>query len=152
MVEYKYPGVYVEEVSFGSHAIAGVSTSITGLVGVSGRGPLLGPLLSFMEFEQAGMSNAAVNLTLALRGFFENGGQKCFVSQIAPGDPLESGLGAFDGHDVSVVCCPDDLTIETAAVMERHCEARKDRVGILQSAQAVVPLATQRPPVQSSYY
>jgi len=151
MVEYRYPGVYVEQVSFGSHTIEGVSTSTTGFVGVSGRGPLLGPLSSFMEFEQAGMSNAGVNLTLALRGFFDNGGGQCFVSQIAPGDPLESGLGAFDGHDVSVVCCPDDATIATAAVMARYCEARKDRVCILQAAQAVVPLATHRPPVQSSY-
>jgi hypothetical protein len=151
MVEYRYPGVYVEEVSFGSHPIEGVSTSTTGFVGVSGRGPLLGPLSSFREFELAGMSSAGVHLTLAVRGFFENGGQRCFVSQIAPGDPLESGLGAFDGHDVSVVCCPDDTTIATAVVMARHCEARKDRVCILQAVQAVLPLATQRPAVQSSY-
>jgi hypothetical protein len=74
-------------------------------------------------FFQAGISNAGVNLTLALRGFFDNGGRQCFVSQIAPGDPLESGLGAFDGHDVSVVCCPDDATIATAAVMARYCDA-----------------------------
>ncbi len=151
MVEYRYPGVYVEEVSFGSHTIEGVSTSTAGFVGVTGRGPLLGPLASFMEFEQARMGNAGVNLTLALRGFFDNGGRRCFVSQIAPGDPLESGLGAFDGHDVSVVCCPDDATIANAAVMTRYCEARKDRVCILQAEQAVVPVATHRPPVQSSY-
>jgi phage tail sheath protein FI len=151
MVEYRYPGVYVEEVSSGSHPIEGVSTSTAGFVGVTGRGPLLGPLTSFMEFEQAGTSNAGVNLTLALRGFFDNGGRRCFVSQIAPGDPLESGLGAFDGHDVSVVCCPEDVSIATATVMARHCEARKDRVCVLQAAQAVMPVATHRPPVQSSY-
>src|SRR5260370_24108838 len=151
MVDYRDPGVYVEEVSFGSHTIEGVSTSTAGFVGVTGRGPLLGPLVSFMEFEQAGMSNAGVKLTLAVRGFFESGGRGCFVSQIAPGDPLESGLGAFDGHDVCVVCCPDDATIANAAVMAQYCEARKDRVCILQAAQAVVPVATHRPPVQSSY-
>ena len=151
MVEYRYPGVYLEEVSFGSHPIEGVSTSTAGFVGVTGRGPLVGPLTSLMEFEQAGTSNAGVNLTLALRGFFDNGGRRCFVSQIAPGDPLESGLGAFDGHDVSVVCCPEDVSIANAAVMARHCEARKDRVCVLQAAQAVVPVATHRPSVQSSY-
>jgi phage tail sheath protein FI len=104
-----------------------------------------------MEFEQAATSNAGVNLVLALRGFFDNGGRRCFVSQIAPRDPLESGLGAFDGHDVSVVCCPEDVSIANAAVMARHCEARKDRVCVLQAAQAVVPVATHPPPVQSSY-
>ena len=35
--------------------------------------------------------------------------------------------------------------------MTRYCEARKDRVCILQAAQAVVPVAIHRPPVQSSY-
>src|SRR5438477_12067071 len=121
MVEYRYPGVYVEEVSFGSHAIEGVSTSTAGFVGVTGRGALLGPLASFMEFEQAGMSNAGVNLTLALRGFFDNGGRRCFVSQIAPGDPLASGRGGFDGHDVSVVLCADHAAVANAAVGTRCC-------------------------------
>jgi phage tail sheath protein FI len=151
MVEYRYPGVYVEEISSGSHPIEGVSTSTAGFVGVSGRGPLLGPLTSFVEFEQAVTSNAGGNLALALRGFFDNGGQRCFVSQIAPVDPLDSGLGAFDGHDVSVVCCPEDVSAGNAAAMTRHCEARKDRVCVLQAAQTVVPVATHRPSVQSSY-
>jgi phage tail sheath protein FI len=151
MVEYRYPGVYVEELSVGPHTIEGVSTSTAGFVGLSGRGPLLGPLTSFMQFEPAGTDNPGANLALALRGFFDNGGRQCFISQISPRDPLESGLGAFDGHDVSVVCCPDDTTTASAAVMARHCEARKDRVCILQATQAVVSVAAHRPPVQSSY-
>ena len=151
MVEYRYPGVYVEEVSSGSHTIEGVSTTTAGFVSLAGRGPLLGPLESFMEFEQAKIRNAGLNLTMAIRGFFENGGRRCFVSQIAFGGPLEPGLGAFDGHSVSVVCCPDDATITNATVMARHCETRKDRICILHSAQTTVPVETHRPPVQSSY-
>src|SRR4029079_6005689 len=116
MVEYRYPGVYVEEVSSGSLTIEGVSTTTAGCVSVAGRGPLLGPLESFMEFEQAKIRNAGLNLTMAIRGFFENGGRRFFVSQIAVGEPLEPGLGAFDGHSVSVVCCPDDATITNATV------------------------------------
>jgi hypothetical protein len=35
---------------------------------------------------------------LAVRGFFENGGQRCFISRIAATDPLESGLEALDAQ------------------------------------------------------
>lgn len=146
------PGVYIEEVPFASHLIEAVPTSITGFVAITGRGPLLGPLLSFADFQRVAPSSPGVNLPLAVRGFFENGGQQCFISQIAAGDSLESGLARLDPQAVSILCCPDDATIpNAAAVMAAHCEKRKDRICILQSSQAVVPVTTLRPPVHSSY-
>jgi phage tail sheath protein FI len=146
------PGVYIEELPFASHAIQGVSTSTVGFVAVTGRGPLLGPLTSFVDFERVATPNLGVNLPLAVRGFFENGGQLCFISQIAAADPLESGLAALDKETTSLVCCPDDATIQnSAAAVAAHCEKRKDRVCILQSAQPIVPVATHQPPVHSSY-
>jgi phage tail sheath protein FI len=93
-----------------------------------------------------------VNLPLAVFGFFENGGQQCFISQIAASDPLESGLAALDQQVVSIVCCPDDSTIpNAAAIMAAHCERRKDRICILQTLQPVVSVPTLQPPVHSSY-
>jgi uncharacterized protein len=152
MPEYLYPGVYVEEVSFRAKSIEGVSTSTTGFVSVSSRGPLLGPLSSFADFEHAAPPNASANLSLAVRGYFDNGGQRCFISHIAPSDPLESGLSALDAHPISIVCCPDDPTIPNAPVaLTAHCEKRKDRVCILQSSQPVIPSANHQPPVHSSY-
>jgi uncharacterized protein len=152
MPEYLAPGVYVEEVSFGAKSIEGVSTSTTGFVSVSGRGALLGPLTSFVDFERAAPPSASANLSLAVRGFFDNGGQRCFISQIAPGDPIETGLSALDQQPISIVCCPDDPTIPSApAVLAAHCEKRKDRVCILQSPQPVIPSANHQPPVHSSY-
>jgi uncharacterized protein len=146
------PGVYMEEVPFASHLIEGVSTNVTGFVAITGRGPLLGPLFSFVDFQRVAPPNPGVNLPLAVSGFFENGGQQCFISQIAPNDPLESGLAALDQQVVSIVCCPDDPTIpNAAAIMAAHCEKRKDRICILQTPQAVVPVATLQPPVHSSY-
>src|SRR6267378_2643331 len=133
------PGVYIEEAPFASHAIEGVSTSTVGFVAVTGRGPLLGPLTSFAEFERVATPNLGVNLPLAVRGFFDNGGELCFISQIAAADPLESGLAALDKQPTSVVCCPDDPTIpNAAAAMAAHCDKRKDRICILQSPQPIV--------------
>ena len=152
MTERLAPGVYIEEVQFASNPIQGVSTSTAGFVAVTGRGPLLGPLTSFAEFERVATPNLGINLPLAVRGFFENGGQQCFVSQIAATDPLESGLVALDAQAISIVCCPDDPTIQnSAAAMAAHCEQRKDRVCILQSPQPIVPVTTHRPLVRSTY-
>lgn len=146
------PGVYIEEVRFESTPIEGVSTSSVGFVAVTGRGFLLGPLTSFTDFERVATPNLGVNLPLAVRGFFENGGQRCFISQIAATDPLESGLAALDSQAISIVCCPDDATIQNAAaVMAADCEKRQDRICILQSAQSVVLVATHQPPVRSTY-
>jgi phage tail sheath protein FI len=40
MPDYLAPGVYVEEVSFRSHSIPGVSTSTAGFVGPTRFGPI----------------------------------------------------------------------------------------------------------------
>ena len=115
-------------------------------------GRFWGRYFSFADFLRVAPPNLGVNLPLAVSGFFENGGQQCFISQIAPNDPLESGLAALDQQVVSIVCCPDDPTISNAAaIMAAHCEKRKDRICILQTPQAVVPVATLQPPVHSSY-
>ena len=45
MPEYLAPAVYVEEVDTGSKPIEGVSTSTSGMVGVTERGPVDVPIL-----------------------------------------------------------------------------------------------------------
>src|SRR4051812_49770993 len=60
MPEYLAPGVYVEETSFRAKSIEGVSTSTTGFVGRTRRGPVFGItdgntpelLTSFGDFER----------------------------------------------------------------------------------------------------
>jgi phage tail sheath protein FI len=152
MVAPRTPGVYIEEFHFAPTPIQGVPTSTAGFIAVTGRGPLLGPLLSFADFEHLATPNFGVNLPLAIRGFFENGGQTLYISRIAPSDPLESGLAALDAQAISIVCCPDDPTIpDAAASMAAHCANRKDRICILQSSQSVIPVATHQSPVNSTY-
>lgn len=101
MPEYLAPGVYVEEVSFRSKSIEGVSTSTAGFVGPTSFGPINGEpelLTSFNQFERifGGLDqlayrpqdNFAAQPTLmhnylahAVRAFFENDGRRLYVAR-----------------------------------------------------------------------
>ena len=104
MPEYLAPGVFVEEVSFRSKSIEGVSTSTTGFVGLAHYGPVCYPggprnceprlITSFVEFErvyggltplQVGAADPGEDrlpyLGHAARAFFDNGGKRLYVSR-----------------------------------------------------------------------
>lgn len=95
MPEYLAPGVYVEEVSTGPRPIEGVSTSTAAFLGETERGPEAPRLiLSFSDYQRTygGYIPARSYLTYAVQGFFENGGQRCFVARIVSDDaPLVGG-------------------------------------------------------------
>src|SRR5579884_796095 len=108
MPEYLAPGVYVEEVSFRSKSIEGVSTTTTGFIGPTLYGPInLVPelLTSFADFERTygglpqlefakNKTDASATVTeqddyttgpldnymaQGVRAFFEEGGTSCYV-------------------------------------------------------------------------
>lgn len=105
MPEYLSPGVYVEEID-GPQPFEGVSTSTTGAVGYTERGPITGkPLLvtSFNEFQRTfggfieepepaivAKWGKKQNLEggqfwsfpLSVKGFFDNGGQRLYVKRV----------------------------------------------------------------------
>lgn len=93
MPEYLAPGVYVEEVSFRSKSIEGVSTSTTGLVGTTRCRPTdTEPvcITSLAEFERAcreRMLDPADMQPLhnfrwhAVRCFFEEGGERLYIAE-----------------------------------------------------------------------
>lgn len=112
MPEYLSPGVYVEEIDTGAKPIEGVGTSTAGAVGVTMRGPTRGRrgpftgkpelVTSFAEFVRkfggymaepipAEVNRWALNATeggrwwhfpLAVKGFFDNGGQRLYVKRV----------------------------------------------------------------------
>jgi uncharacterized protein len=109
MPEYLSPGVYVEEVDAGPRPIAGVSTSTAGMVGITQRGPTTGKprlVTNFLEFQTTfggflpepdpqTRDTWANNPTeggrwwlfpLAVKGFFDNGGQRLYVKRVVSGD------------------------------------------------------------------
>ena len=106
MPDYLSPGVYIEELPPALRAIEGVSTSTAGFVGVAERGPVSGfpppqglptpipapaPVLvtSFADFtRQFGKPlplpdpNNNNYLAYAVKGFFDNGGSRCYISRV----------------------------------------------------------------------
>ena len=98
MPEYLAPGVYVEEIPTGNKPIEGVSTSTTGLVGTTERGPVNVPQLvtSFGEYQRMfggrlpideftdGSGHAHCYLPHAVEGFFLNGGKRAYVTRVLP--------------------------------------------------------------------
>ena len=100
MPEYLAPGVYVEETSFRSKSIEGVSTSTAGFVGparwgpVSGRPELITSLADFQRYYGGlddlifeGMAPQPNYLAHAVRAFFEEGGKRLYVSRVFNFDP-----------------------------------------------------------------
>ncbi|QBR01450.1 phage tail sheath family protein [Paraburkholderia pallida] len=80
-----YPGVYVEELPSGVHAITGVPTSITAFVGRAARGPLNSPTVinSFSDFaRQFGGIVAGYPLGYSVRDFFANGGGQAVIVRV----------------------------------------------------------------------
>lgn len=95
MAEYLSPGVYVEETSFRTKTIEGVSTSTAAFVGPTRNGPVTGTptiltcLADFeaiygsidpLEFQDAGEMINYVGQ--AVRAFYDNGGSLLYVSRI----------------------------------------------------------------------
>jgi phage tail sheath protein FI len=96
MPEYLAPGVYVEETSYRSKSIEGVSTTTTGMVGPARYGPddLVPDLITSLgEFERTygdGKALAFGNtakpvanfLWQGVRSFFEEGGKRLYVVRV----------------------------------------------------------------------
>jgi uncharacterized protein len=94
-LDYFAPGVYVEEVDRGSRPIEGVSTSVAGFIGftedIRGGAELYKPMLvtswtQYLEYFARRNSNGFTDfdayLPFSVRGYFLNGGGRCWVTSI----------------------------------------------------------------------
>jgi Bacteriophage tail sheath protein len=102
MPEYLAPGVYVEETSFRSKSIEGVSTTTTGFVGPCRYGPVTEPadvITSLGEFERSYAGGAKLEyaepggqpdvlepmdnyLWHGVRAFFNEGGKRLYIARV----------------------------------------------------------------------
>ena len=139
MPEYLSPGVYIEEQDTGPQPIEGVSTSVTGFVGLTQRGPLDSnpPLLvtSFPEYQRtfgsyftpvltgSATSGDTYNLLPhAVAGFFNNGGQLLYIKRVASAikPPLLAQVSNLENNvagptlitRLTNTAAPGDLTLQ----------------------------------------
>jgi phage tail sheath protein FI len=105
-VQVSYPGVYIEEFAPGA-PIQGVSTSIAALIGLAVQGELDTPtkITSWDLFKQEFGDAPAPGSYLwhAVRGFFDNGGQTCYIVRASNGTYAEVILQNRAGNDLVTV-------------------------------------------------
>jgi phage tail sheath protein FI len=144
MPQYLSPGVYIEELDVGPHPIQGVSTSTTGMVGVTVRGPTDGkPQLvttfndyqrmfgGFLPAPDAGLVRqweSRTNLEggawrlfpLAVKAFFDNGGQQLYVKRVFSGG--SNGATAASGSPIRglVAEVTKDAAVGATTLSLRH--------------------------------
>lgn len=100
MPEYRSPGVYVEEWDTGRRPIEGVGTALAAFVGFAPSGTTYNPRLisNWTQYlEEFALKDDKGNvvsehhngyyLSHAVRGYFDNGGGRCYVVRIQP--PVE---------------------------------------------------------------
>jgi Bacteriophage tail sheath protein len=94
-----YPGVYIQEISSGAHAITGVSTSVTAFLGAARRGPINKAvrILSFADFERRfGGLDTNSDMSYAVRQYFLNGGSEAWIVRLAK-LPSPASIGLSNG-------------------------------------------------------
>jgi len=151
MPMYFSPGIYVEEVSGGARPIESVGTSTAGFIGTapdgSARRNEAVAINSWSEFLRifVGDNQAATPLSRAVYGFFDNGGGRCYVVNLAPGEPLagkgrqRGGLRLLEAIDeVAIVAAPGYTDAVSYEDMLAHCELMGDRMAILDGPEQVV--------------
>lgn len=136
------PGVYVEEVPSGARPIEAVGTSTPAFVGhVDSPGAPVGepvPVNNWLQYLRMFPTDGPSSpLTLAVHGFFGNGGQRCFVLNVGAGGtltgtPRRPGISALEEVDeVAIVAAPAFTDAASYETLLQHCENQKDRVAIL---------------------
>src|SRR6478672_4441531 len=86
LAAYDTPGVFYERVDARTPAITAIRTDIAGLIGIAPRGPVdvALPVESFRQFQaHFGDFTGTGFLAYAVRGFFENGGRRCWIVRVA---------------------------------------------------------------------
>jgi phage tail sheath protein FI len=176
MPEYLAPGVYVEETSYRSKSIEGVSTTTTGMVGPARYGPYdLEPdlITSLAEFERTygdgkplvfGDTDPIPNfLWQGARAFFEEGGKRLYIVRVfrrrAGSDghahaflPVNSAASANDPGTLAIRArfpgAAGKMRLRITAVLGQNVLGRNEGETTLGAVQAgdVVWMTNRHPP------
>lgn len=142
---YTTPGIYVEEVSGGPKPLEAGGTSTAGFVG---RAPnatarlhepvAINNWTQFVKEFAQGREVKSTPLSLAVYGFFENGGRRCFVVNIGDSPsllgsgPRREGLDLLrEVDEVAIVAAPGFTDPGSYNALLTHAEQMQDRVAVL---------------------
>jgi phage tail sheath protein FI len=144
----RHPGVYRED-KFGSARRVRFLTGVPAFLGlapssnaaVKHYSPIMLSLWSQYEHQVGKARRPDSFLAHAVRGFFENGGERCYVVPLADNTPLSlmKGLEAIEMlHTIDLVCAPDlvkdkEGAFDSQQLLVDHCERMGDRFAILDS-------------------
>ena len=125
MADVDYPGVYIEEVPFGTETIEGVATSTAAFVGEADE--RVAHVKSVADFERAfGRVHGGFELGMAVSLFFANGGTDVWVVGVPCGTPLADGLVRLDAVDtLNLLCLPGETDVEVLRAALEHADRRR---------------------------
>ena len=97
MPTYTKPGAYIERQDATQGLVGPLRTDVAGFVGLAAKGPIDTPVAveSVRQFEaHFGSFIGAGFLAYAVRGFFENGGRRCWIVRVAAADGAKPAAAA----------------------------------------------------------
>jgi phage tail sheath protein FI len=156
LADDRIPGVYLEEVFLTPKPE--LMTGVPAFLGLTADGLFETPQLLTLwpQFEQnfgSLLSTSEGYLAYAVRGFFENGGQLCYVIRIqeATSTALEAGLEAITSSDtIDLIGAPDIAlasqhdALEMQKAVLNHCQQIGDRFAILDAFRSLDLIHSQQ--------
>lgn len=147
---YMTPGIYIEEVSTGARPIAARGTGIAAFCGVAPAGdahldqPFAVNNWSQFVREFVRDDSASTDLARAVFGFFNNGGGRCYIVNVGPGNGIagdarrRTGIRCLEQIDeIAIVAAPGMADVASHEALLSHCEAMGDRFAILDCPEQV---------------
>jgi uncharacterized protein len=142
---YLAPGVYVEEVPSGARPIEAVGTSTAAFVGAAPQADArlneavaVNNWSEFMRSFVKPENTEYSALAQAVHGFFLNGGGRCYVVNVGPGQAIvgdakgRKGLDVLEAIDeVAIVAAPGYTDPASQDALLSHCEKLRDRFAVL---------------------
>lgn len=143
------PGVKIKEVQLGSPPIVGVGTSTAGFVGKAPKANsfpnvarLVTSLDQFVADYVKDLANSAndatdsTDLSLAVTGFYQNGGTTCWIVNVDSIKPVDvvAGVKLLElVDDVQIIAAPGSTDASVYGELEDQCVRKGDRFAILDS-------------------
>jgi phage tail sheath protein FI len=148
------PGVRILEIQLSGPPITGVGTSTAGFVG---QAPKTGQFTNIARLvtstdqfsaDYVGNATQSTPLSLAVQGFFQNGGTECYVvnTDSAAVATVVAGIKLLEPiTDVEIIAAPGSTDQQVYTALQDQATTLEDRFAILDSPPKVSDLGALRP-------